>query len=143
MAPTDQATLELLAEQLLAKLNTDSTGTPIKFPISIAKFWLSGDSVPLHITKLGMDSIYRVQKILKGGDVATVTFEASTALYRNILKELKESTLEQLALRTGAAWTRNTDTTPSSSLLGDMWTKTDGSLWWYDGASWQQVQNVV
>ena len=57
--PSDQATLTLLAEQKLAELNSDNTGTPIILPISVGAYLKPGDSIPLHIPELAMDSIYQ------------------------------------------------------------------------------------
>lgn len=142
--PSDQATLTLLAVQKLAELNTDNTGTPIILPISVGAFLKLGDSIPLHIPQLAMDSIYQIKRLTKGSTRVRMEVEASTVIYESTLENLKETSLEQLSLRAGVKFTRSdSGSAPASPLAGDMWYQTDTNLYfYYDGSTWQQFQPV-
>ena len=80
-------------------MNTDNTGTPIILPISVGAYLKPGDSIPLHIPELAMDSIYRIKRLTKLSTRVRMEVEASTVIYESTLEQLKETSLEQLSNR--------------------------------------------
>jgi len=93
-APTDAATLTLLATDKLTELNTDDSEINLNLSIKHAAHLRPGDAVSMHKPELALDDIYRLASINKKLYFATVELNRHIKTQAELLSELDSFTSE-------------------------------------------------
>lgn len=88
---SDQATINKFAATALVKLSNQDTGSPVNLPISAAAYLHPGDTLPLRISQLDINSNYRIQKIVKITAAASITLQKPVITIENVLTQMQNS----------------------------------------------------